>query len=574
MNPNFALWFTSAVVAFHILGPVSASVAKMSDASHETHGVCVDIPTGGTVNGRSFLNVESFNAIPYADPPVGGLRLKPPRKVSTTLGTIDGTGVAPACPQMAISTRSKEVLSKLPGKILESPFFKEVQGQEDCLTVNVQRPTGTKADDKLPVLFWMYGGGWVFGSTSTYDGTSLLSAAVAQKQPFIFVAVNYRVNGFGFMPGKEILQDGSANLGHLDQRLALEWVADNIGAFGGDREKVTLWGESAGSASVFNQMILFGGNATYRGKPLFRGGIMDSGTLLPADPVDCPKGQEIYDTVVKNAGCSDAPDTLGCLREVDYNTLLQAMNTVPTILSYNALAFSFPPRSDGKVIPDSPENLLLDGQIFAVPSIIGNQEDEGTILSLYQTNITTPGDMVNYLSDIILPHTPKDKLQELVDLYKPGLLHGSPFRTGIRNELYPGFKRVAAILGDLGFSLSRRLALKHLVKAKPETPVWSYQASYGHDIPILGTFHTSDIVQVFYGAPDNNAARSCRTYYFNFLYNGNPNIGVSGYAEWPDWRENQDIMWFQTPSRNSILKDDFRSNVSDWMEQNISLLRQ
>lgn len=130
-----------------------------------------------------------------------------------------------------------------------------------------------------------------------YDGSSIVADSVAQGKPVVFVAVNYRVGGFGFLPGKEILSDGSSNLGLLDQRLGLQWVADNIAAFGGDPDKVTIWGESAGAISVMDQMLLYNGDITYKGKPLFRGGIMDSGSIVPADPVDCPKGQAIYDAV-------------------------------------------------------------------------------------------------------------------------------------------------------------------------------------------------------------------------------------------------------------------------------------
>lgn len=118
------------------------------------------------------------------------------------------------------------------------------------------------------------------GWSSMYDPVSILSQGIDQDQPFIFVAVNYRVAGFGFMPGKEILADGSGNIGLLDQRMGLEWVADNIAAFGGDPTKVTIWGESAGAISVFDQMALYGGNITYNDKPLFRGAIMNSGSIV------------------------------------------------------------------------------------------------------------------------------------------------------------------------------------------------------------------------------------------------------------------------------------------------------
>jgi carboxylesterase type B len=181
---------------------------------------------------------------------------------------------------------------------------------EACLQLNVHRPAGTKAGDKLPVLVWIYGGGFELGWNFMYDGKPWVQTSMDQGRPIVMVTINYRVAGFGFMPGKEILKDGASNLGLLDQRLALEWIADNIGAFGGDSDKVTIWGESAGAISVFNQMMLYDGDHTYKGKPLFRAGIMNSGSVIPADPVDCPKGQRVYDAVVEAAGCSGHNDTL------------------------------------------------------------------------------------------------------------------------------------------------------------------------------------------------------------------------------------------------------------------------
>ncbi|KZZ98263.1 lipase 3 precursor [Beauveria brongniartii RCEF 3172] len=396
---------------------------------------------------------------------------------------------------------------------------------------------------------------------------------MGQNQPFIYVTANYRLSAFGFMPGKEILQEGSSNAGVLDQRMALEWVADNIQAFGGDPKKVTIWGESAGSASVMSQMLLYGGNATYKSKPLFRGGIMDSGTIFPSDPIDCSKGQALYDQIARDTGCSGAQDTLEYLRQVDYNVLCKVVSTFPQIRSYHGPGLVFHPRPDGNVLVDSPEVQIRKGQFFAVPIIVGHQEDEGTLLGLFQKNVTTPADMANYLHQTLFSHAPLDKLREVVDMYEPALVQGSPYRTGPLNELYPGFKRVAATVGDLAFILTRRVTLEYFTKVKPKVPVWSYQASYFHGLSILGTFHTSDLVQVFYRIPVNYAMKSSRTYCFNFLYNLDPDSGVGGFARWPDWRENQQLMWFETPSRNSIIKDDFRKNASDWLGQNMDVLR-
>ncbi|CAM1510515.1 Fc.00g008500.m01.CDS01 [Cosmosporella sp. VM-42] len=534
--------------------------------------VTVSLPSA-TVVGTTVLNVESFRGIPFADPPVGPLRLKPPQKLSKSLGTFDATGIAAACPQMFISSGNQDIISQVIDVFLDLPLLKVVTGQEDCLTISVQRPAGTKKDAKLPVLFWIFGGGFELGSSAMYDGSSLLGTAVDNNQPFVFVAVNYRVAGFGFMPGKEILEDGSSNLGLLDQRMGLEWVADNIASFGGDPEKVTIWGESAGAISVFDQMALYGGDVDYKGKPLFRGAIMNSGSVVPADPVDTEKGQAIYDAVVSKAGCASSGDTLACLRGLDYDTFLEASNSVPGILSYNSVALSYLPRPDGNVLPDSPEVLAATGRYHAVPMIIGDQEDEGTLFALFQPNLTKTADVVSYLSKLFFPAASISQLTTLVNLYPSDLSAGSPFRTGIFNQLYPGYKRLAAILGDLVFTLTRRVFLETTKSVNPSVPAWSYLASYDYGTPILGTLHGSDILQIIFGLWPNNAMRSCRTYYFNFLYNLDPNKGVTKYANWPEWGTSEELMWFKTANTNSYLKDDFRSEAFEWIKDNVAILQ-
>ena len=249
---------------------------------------------------------------------------------------------------------------------------------EDCLTISVMRPKGTAPDANLPVLFWIYGGGFTIGSSQPYNASVLIPHAMALGKPFIFVAVNYRVGGFGFLGGREVLADGSANLGLLDQRMGLEWVADNIAAFGGDPHAVTISGESAGSISVFNQLALYGGDNSYKGHPLFRAAIMDSGSILSLDPVDGIQAQAIFDTVAEAAGCLSASssDKLECLRSADYETYYNATNSVPNFLSYEAPKFSYLPRPDGKTLPASPNFLAKSGRYAAVPVIIGDMEDE------------------------------------------------------------------------------------------------------------------------------------------------------------------------------------------------------
>ncbi len=408
-----------------------------------------------------------------------------------------------------------------------------------------------------------------------YDGGPLVSNAINMGKPYVLVAVNYRVAAWGFMPGKEILADGSANLGLLDQRMGLEWVADNIAAFGGDPDKVTIWGESAGAISVFDQMALYGGNITYKGKALFRGAIMNSGSVIPAERIDGPKGQAIYDRVVAKAGCAGTANTLACLRGLSSDKFMAAANSVPAILSYNAVALSYLPRPDGKVLTESPDALAKAGKYAAVPMIIGDQEDEGTLFALFTSNITSTDKIVNYLSDLYFHDATKAQLRAFVDTYSEWVWDGSPFGTGIFNEIYPGFKRMAAILGDIVFTLTRRIFLQDATSNHPNVPVWSYLASYDHGTPIMGTFHASDILQVFYGLLPNYASKSIQSYYANFVYNLDPNNASGGTSQkskiaetWPQWTNADRTLINFFADSNGFLKDDFRDDAAQFLAAN------
>ncbi|PMD44849.1 cholinesterase [Hyaloscypha variabilis F] len=517
-----------------------------------------------TVVGSSLGGIDSFKGIPYAQPPVGSLRLKPPQPITSSLGTVVATGIPRACPQFLTSTNSSELPVDVVTELTDTGVFQALSDAgEDCLTVNVQRPSSATANSSLPVVYWMFGGAFEFGSTQTYDASELISTSVAQGKDIIYVAVNYRVGGFGFLAGKEILEDGSANIGNLDQRLGLQWVADNIAKFGGDPSKVTIWGESAGSISVFNQMALYNGDNTYKGKPLFRAALMDSGSVVPADPVDCPRAQDIYNTVVDKAGCSGSSDTLGCLRSIDYETFLKATTSVPGVFDYQSVALSYLPRPDGAVITQSPDILAQNGQFAKVPFIIGDQEDEGTLFSLIQSNISTTDELVDYLSTVFFHDATVEQIQDLGATYPDDPSAGSPYRTGALNEIYPQYKRLASILGDLAFTLTRRIFLNISFSVHPSVPSWSCLASYDYGTPVLGTFHASDILTT-YGITPGFATTSIQSYYISFFNTMDPNNGTTGLLSWPQWSEGNELMNFLAAS-NVLLADDFRSESYNYV---------
>ncbi|KAL7821499.1 putative extracellular lipase [Trichoderma aethiopicum] len=510
--------------------------------------------------------------------------MKPPQKLSTPLGTFNATGKAKLCPQGPIfslpsSAQNPALAAVEADAVIQSFGLPAAEGDvsEDCLTITVTRPAGTQPDDALPVLFYIFGGGFLIGGTSAAvnDPVKLVQTGALLGKPFIFAAVNYRVGGWGFMPGEDILREGSANAGLLDQRMGLEWVADNIEAFGGNSSEVTIWGQSAGSISVWDQLVLYDGDATYNDKPLFRGAIMNSGSVTPVDPVNSTKANAVYQHVVEVAGC-EGDDSLGCLRNLTNDEFANAANSVPGLISYESLALSYLPRPDGKVLTASPHVLAREGKFHAVPMIFGSQEDEGTLFSLAQFLTQEMGDTTNitdYLSNLYFPNAEYSLIREFVETYSERVEDGSPFRTGqyVPPIAYPGKKRLAAILGDIVFTLVRRWTLENVAATHPDVPVWSSFASYNYLIGLFGTQHGSDTTVFFDKDETYFPTRTGRAYYINFVHNLDPNVGLLAGVQWPKWTEGNELLWYKLFT-NEYLKDDFRSESYEFIKEHIDSL--
>lgn len=523
--------------------------------------------------------VDTFHGIPFAQPPAGvsGRFNAPlPLALNESLGTINALAVGPTCPQTVVDESQLSELPPLVAAEIEAATELLLDGltlptenpvlSEDCLYLNIYRPAGIDASAKLPVLYWMHGGGFEMGFTMYGEGVPFVTDSIGQGKPIIFVAIEYRVGAFGFLAGKEVLDAGVANLGLLDQRQGMKWVADNIEAFGGDPDKVTIWGESAGAISVFDHLVLYDGDNTYNGKPLFRAGIMNSGSVVPADPVDCDKGQAVYDHIVAGSGCSDASDTLQCLREVSLDTLLEATADIPTFTSYQSIALHYLPRPDNKTMSASPDQLIEAGKFAQVPVIIGDEEDEGTMWSLAQSNITTTGQVADYLNEYFFHHASQQDMDDFVATYQTITEDGSPFRTGLLNNWYLQYKRLAAILGDLAFTLSRRYFLNARYVASG-LPAWSYLSSYNYGTPILGSVHGGDIFHVVWSVPYDYATATIHGYYLSFIYDLNPNSN-NALPEWPQWEESNELVNFFADFQQTIT-DDFRSDSYDWISAHI-----
>ncbi|BEI84627.1 hypothetical protein CcaverHIS002_0500280 [Cutaneotrichosporon cavernicola] len=552
--------FTTLATLVSILGVLAAPAPVVNSHSElDDRAITITVAApAGTIVGVKGLTTEDFNGIPYAAAPVGNLRLRPPQRLSTSLNLFDATTPAPACPQFIADSDASDIPAQILTAVSRTPFFqKALKISEDCLNLNGLSSAGTRC---ITVGRW--------------------SQALFSTASRMYLWRSTTVLGHGdFLPGKEILADGAGNLGLRDQRMGLEWVADNIAAFGGDPSKVTIWGESAGSISVFNQMAAYGGNITYKGKPLFRGGIMNSGSVLPTDPIDCPKGQAIYDTIVEKAGCT-GPDSLNCLRQLPLDKFTDAANSVPAMLSWTSVAVSYLPRPDGDFLPESSHTLAQKGRYAAIPIIVGDQEDEGTLFSLFQANTTgSTAAIVKYLKDLFFHGASEQVLTALVETYPDSILEGSPFRTGPFNELYRGFKRLAALLGDIVFTITRRVFIDIAKTVNPKVPVWSYIASYGYGTPILGTFHASDLLQVFYGILPNKASRDIQAYYSNFVYNLDPNNYSGGtnslsrvIDNWPQWEKGTKKLIQFYAYHFQPMVDDFRTDSEKILSDNIDTL--
>ncbi|KAF5376472.1 hypothetical protein D9615_008628 [Tricholomella constricta] len=489
-----------------------------------------------TVIGTSSGRGSKFLGIPFAKPPTGDLRFRLPQAIPPYGGSLSATSFGLSCPQQAISIPIlKGVAAEAVDYIVNSIFGLVFPDSEDCLTVNVVKPASATPTSKLPVIVWIFGGAFALGSTTMYDGGIIVDRSIAIGAPAIFVSMNYRLTGFGFLGGREVKNAGVGNLGLQDQREALRWVQKYIGAFGGDPTKVTIWGESAGAISASLQMVANNGNT----EGLFRAGFLQSGSPIPV--ADITHGQKYYDAIISQTGCSSSSDSLACLRTVPYKTLKAAINQSPGILDYQSLNLAWLPRADGTFITDNPQKLVEEGKVANIPFVIGEYylflppgfssnpffagdcDDEGTLFALSSLNVTTDAKVRTYLKGTFLPNVPDADIDKLLKLYPSDITQGSPYNTGIFNAVTPQFKRIASFLGDGVFQAPRRFFLDQR-SGKQNT--WAFVSKRLKVLPVLGSVHASDILNVYGGG-------GMADYLIRFAANLDPNP-KSG-LQWPKY---------------------------------------
>lgn len=278
------------------------------------------------------------------------------------------------------------------------------------------------------------------------------------------------------------------NLGLKDQLLAFRWVKENIEAFGGDPNQITIWGESAGGESVAMHLFAYGGKL----EGVFQRAIMESGSATTQQYYPVSHWQSQYDKIIKLTGCNKQKDSLECLRTVDIKKLVPIVNVTNGIITKN-----YSPTVDGDYIPDWPKNLLAQGRFVRVPMISGANLDEGT--SFGPGNVNTTKQVKQFLRKFSKSLT-SSSINTLLRLYPNVPALGAPYGTGdlYSNETFGlQYKRGASIGGDLVMVGPRRLMCETWSKAG--AVVYSYnwnQSDYGTPVWI-GSTHFQEVVYVF-----------------------------------------------------------------------------
>lgn len=499
---TYRSWSSSGLIA---LAMVAACAAPEPETPASVAVLSPDTPvsvTGGQIRGAvsdEAPEVVAFKGIPFAAPPVGDLRWRPPAPIVPWEGVRDATAPGPVCMQGGDREQS-----------------------EDCLFLNVWAPAETT--EPRPVMVWIHGGGFVTGSGSDAltDGTRLASRGV------VVVTLNYRLGPFGFLAhpalSAESEHDASGNYGLLDIAAVLEWVRDNAAAFGGDADRVTIFGESAGAGAVMSAMLM----PQTRG--LFHRAIAESSFITGWDrrlrePFGGATSAEAQGVAVGEALGATGDAALATLRGATPTDVFTAVGAA----GFVGLAWA--PNVDGWAIPEDPVLMYANGSQHQVPLITGINGNEGSLL-----NGAIQMDDVAAFDDYVRATYPS-VADEALALYgvsspeeaKPGLDH-------LFHDMW--------IAGPV-----RTLASHHASSA----PVWLYHFTLVPPTQMggfLGSHHAAEIMYVFgnlldqssppnpmnvgdWTDADRQVSDAMMDAWTRFAATGNPN--GDGLVQWPEF---------------------------------------
>ncbi|KAL4802607.1 Alpha/Beta hydrolase protein [Aspergillus unguis] len=463
--------------------------------------------------------VDAFLGVPYAKPPVGDLRFRPAQKVPDSTDTIDASKYGPAAPGKAL----------LPGPATEQ--------SEDCLTVNIFRPSNAPVTDKkLPVAIYVHGGAYNRGSASMHKTASMVAWS---SQPFIAVSFGYRIGSLGFLPSTLSRKEGVLNLGLRDQIFLFEWVQENIEAFGGDKDCVTLFGLSAGAHSIGHHIL------NPRTQGLFHRAILESGspTSRAIRPYDAAIHEAQFADFLCEVKCpSDLPESeiFPFLRSLPSKTITDAQTAV--FDRYNpSLRWAFQPVIDGDTIPRKPLDAWGSGDWVKVPIMTGFNSNEGTMY--VDKKMSDPSQFRAFWKEL-LPQLTSEDLGTIDRLYPdPSTIPTSPYVETREGEgLGPQYKRIEAAYGHYAYVAPARQTAHFASEEKANSsPIYLYnwalprtivgRANHGDNM-YYETFN-DDIISI--SPSQKELSGTLHAYITSFITTGDPNAIPGNYGDRPRW---------------------------------------
>jgi para-nitrobenzyl esterase len=451
----------------------------------------------GMVQGEIDGGTRRFFGIPFAQPPLGDLRWRPPQPVEPWQGVLQANEMSLPCAQVSSLTTP-------------------ASDNEDCLYLNVWTPDPAPTEP-LPVMVWIHGGGNTSGSTADliplgvgglfYNGRTL-----AETRGVVVVSTNYRLNIFGFLSHPDLAAEDpeypySGNQALLDQRAALQWVRDNIIAFGGDPDNVTIFGESAGSFNVCSHV------ASPLSDGLFHRAISQSGGCTTRQNT-LAEGVQRTEELIETVGCGSEADPLACLRTLPASTLLANAN-------------GFEPIVDGGFLPDQPRTLYDTGAFSRVPYILGSNTDEGTLFLVTSPPVQTEAEYFDALEEQY-----GDRADAIAAAY-PVSDFANP------NDA------LARVVGDSGLVCGTYDTARRAAAGGADVYLYNFDWPVLTDIlPFLRATHGAEIAFVFGSAeaptPDDTAiGRAMQGYWTRFARSGDPN--GDGALAWPRYEDDTDL---------------------------------
>lgn len=480
---------------------VVLTLAGITGSADASGGAPLARTESGLVKGVRAERVDSFLAIPYASPPVGDLRWRAPQRAAGWTGVRDATEWGNRCPATASSNGPRSET-------------------EDCLYLNVFRPAGTRAGTRLPVLFWIHGGGLVNGSGNQHDGT-----LIAQLENVVVVSINYRLGVFGFLAHPALTREAgqSGNYGLLDQQAALRWVRRNIASFGGDPRQVTIVGESAGGFSVCANLTSPGSAG------LFGRAVIQSGSCT-AQPV--AQAEQTGTSIATTLGCSDEAAAVACLRALSPARLVDGPQ-------FSSFVHGTP------ALPNAPDTAVRSGRFQRVPLIIGYTRDEGrTFLQGFRVSesqyVAFVRSQFGADADAVLARYPwPAESDQFTSAYLAGAIFTDSGRiAGIGGCPNLDFIRdVSAHTRVYGYRFDHRTG----PGLTPEPAGFEWGAGHAAELAYLWpSFDNGTPIAPTFDAGERRLARDMVHYWGSFTRTGQPR--ARGSAHWPSYNRTNAIM--------------------------------